>query len=114
MTAARIAAASAWLYSGVYAKILQGDPRQRDSVADLLGEENAEAATLAVGAAEAGLAAWALSGRAPRSCATAQTAALLGLAAARLGGAPGRSGDPERVILGAAGRAALAWVAARG
>lgn len=113
MTAARLAAAAVWLQNGLYAKLLQGDARQRDSVADLVGEENAEAATLAIGAAETCLAAWTLSGIAPRACATTQTAALLGLAGARLVGAPSRSGDPELMVLGAAARTALAWLGAR-
>ena len=112
VTAARMASAAAWLHQGLYAKILQGDPRHRDSVAAVVGEDDADTATLALGAAETALAAWVLSGVAPRACATAQTVTLFGLTAARLSNATSRSGDPERLVLRAAGLAALAWLSA--
>lgn len=112
VTAARFAVAAAWLHRGLYGKILQGDPRQRESVADMAGEESADAATLAIGAGEVCLAIWALSGVAPRACATAQTATLVGMTAAQLSGATSRSGDPERLLLRSAGICLLAWLGA--
>jgi uncharacterized membrane protein YphA (DoxX/SURF4 family) len=111
-TAARLACAGAWLYEGLYAKVLQGDLRQQATVAEVVGEENAEGATVALGLAETALAAWVLSGRAPRACAAAQTLALAGLAATRLGAATTYAGDPERLVMRNAALAALAWVAA--
>lgn len=111
-TAARLACAAAWLHQGLYSKVLQGDLRHQASVAEVVGEENAEGATVAIGLAETGLAAWVLSGKAPRACATVQTVALAGLAATRLGAATTYAGDPERLVMRNTLLAALAWVAA--
>ena len=111
-TLARLASAAAWLEQGLYAKVLQGDLRQQATVAEVVGEENAEGATVALGVAETAMAGWILSGKAPRACATAQTVALAGLAAARLGAATSYAGDPERLLMRSAVMVALAWVAA--
>ncbi len=110
--AARLACAAAWLQQGLYAKVLQGDLRHQATVAEVVGEENAEGATVALGVAETAIAGWVLSGRAPRACAATQTVALAGLAAARLAGAPTYAGDPERLLMRNSVLAALAWVAA--
>jgi hypothetical protein len=56
------------------------------------------------------MAGWILSGRAPRACATTQTLALAGLAAARLGAATTYAGDPERLLMRSAAMVALAWL----
>lgn len=109
-TAARLATASAWLYKGLYAKVLQGDLRHQATVAEVVGEENAEGATMALGVAETAIAAWILSGRAPVACAAVQTAALAGLTATRLGAGTTHAGDPERLVMRNTAIAVLAWV----
>jgi hypothetical protein len=109
-TVARMTAAAGWLHQGLYAKVLQGDLRHQATVAEVVGDENAEGATVALGIAETALAGWILSGRAPRACATVQTLALAGLSAARLGAATTYAGDPERLLMRNAGMVALAWL----
>jgi hypothetical protein len=68
--------ATLWLAFGLVFKILGLVPRHRDIVARVVGDGVAAPVTLAVGAAEVGLALWILSGVRPRWCAAAQTLAI--------------------------------------
>lgn len=74
--AAKYVLAGVWLAHGLVCKALGAVPRQKRIVARVVGERAAGPMTLAVGAGEIVLAVWILSGRAPRLCAAAQTAAL--------------------------------------
>jgi hypothetical protein len=74
--------ASVWLHQGLWAKLLAGDPSHREIVgrAAGVGPLSARKLTAAIGALEAGMALWVLSGRLPRWCAAAQTALVRGRA----------------------------------
>jgi uncharacterized membrane protein YphA (DoxX/SURF4 family) len=76
LVAAKYALAGVWLTHGLLCKALGAVPRQKRIVARVVGERAAGPATLAVGIGEIALALWILSGREPRLCAAAQTAAL--------------------------------------
>ena len=77
VTALRIGTAVVWLIFGLGFKMLGLVPRHRLIVASVLGERWSGPATLLIGAAEAGLALWILSGIRPRLCAATQTIAIL-------------------------------------
>ena len=83
--AARLVAAATWRHQGAWAKLADRQPWQRAVVARLpgIGASHARLAARALGVGEVLLAAWTLSGRAPRANATAQVA---GLAGVKLGG----------------------------
>jgi uncharacterized membrane protein YphA (DoxX/SURF4 family) len=74
---ARLLAGGVWLFHGFYSKILGGIPRHEMIVERILGTAIAPTATLFIGLGEIVLGLWALSGRLPRTCATAQTLAIL-------------------------------------
>lgn len=111
---ARLVLAGVWLYQGVWAKVLDGDPSHREIVGRMPGmtPTSARAATTAIGLLEAGLAAWVLSGRRPRACAAAQIGLMAGFNAGALIFARARLESPERLLARNAGLAALAWLAA--
>jgi uncharacterized membrane protein YphA (DoxX/SURF4 family) len=111
---ARLVLASVWLYQGLWAKILDGDPSHREIVGRMPGmnPSTAHAATTAIGFFEVGMAAWVLSGRRPRACAAAQTGLMVGFNAGALTFARDRLEFPTRLIARNAGLAALAWLAA--
>src|SRR3981081_3426522 len=75
---ARLAIAAVWLYQGGWCKLVAPNERHLQVVADVpgVGPANARKVLAMVGAVEVGLAAWVLSGRAPRGAAAAQTALL--------------------------------------
>jgi hypothetical protein len=75
----RFAVASVWLYEGLWCKLLRGDPRQIAIVESVphLGPRIGASFLNLLGAAEIGLALWALSGTAPMSCAAMQTLLLV-------------------------------------
>ena len=84
MTAAAVAAV--WLVHGLYNKLLGGSPRHLaivQSVPGLAGESG-RLLLMAIGAFEVAMALWVLTRRAPRTCATVQTIALLSMNAVEL------------------------------
>jgi hypothetical protein len=85
ITALRIGTASVWLVFGAVFKVLNLVPRHRMIVATVLGEAVAGPITVAIGAAEATMGLWILSGIHPRLCATAQTVAIVSMNALELG-----------------------------
>jgi uncharacterized membrane protein YphA (DoxX/SURF4 family) len=70
---------SVWVFHGLYSKLLNGLPRHREIVARVVGEELATPVTKLVGAGEVMLGLWTWSGRARKSCAATQTAALMSM-----------------------------------
>ena len=75
---ARLAIAGVWLYQGGWCKLVAPNERHLRIVADLpgVGPAHARKVQAMVGTVEVALAAWVLSGRAPRTAAAAQTALL--------------------------------------
>jgi uncharacterized membrane protein YphA (DoxX/SURF4 family) len=75
---ARLAIAAVWLYQGGWCKLVAPNERHLQVVADVpgVGPANARKVLAMVGTVEVGLAAWVLSGRAPRGAAAAQTVLL--------------------------------------
>lgn len=71
--------AAVWLGYGLFAKLLGLVPRHRAIVARFVGEELSAPVTLAVGAAEVGMAVWILSGRRRRLCVVVQGAAIVSM-----------------------------------
>jgi hypothetical protein len=84
ITAIRIGTAAVWFTFGVVFKIFDAVPRHRLIVASVLGEEIAGPATMLIGAAEAVIGIWILSGFRPRTCAAFQTVALVSMNALEL------------------------------
>ena len=106
--------ASVWLHQGVWAKLLDGDPSHREIVGRLPGMNPASArrATMGIGLLEAGMAAWILSGRRPRTCALVQVGLMAGFNAGALAFAREDLESPRRLLARNAGLVALAWLAA--
>lgn len=75
---ARLAIAAVWLYQGGWCKLVSPNARHLSVVADLpgVGPVRARKVLALVGSVEVALAAWVLSGRAPRTAAAAQTMLL--------------------------------------
>src|SRR5262245_9395066 len=84
IAALRVGTAAVWLMFGVVFKVLDLVPRHRLIVASLLGPAAAGPATLVIGAAEAAMGVWILSGIRPRLCAAAQTVAIVSMNAIEL------------------------------
>jgi len=72
----RLGIASVWLFHGLGSKLLDLVPRHRAIVGRIVGDRLSGAATASVGVAEVLLGLWVASGRSPRACAAAMTAAL--------------------------------------
>lgn len=70
---------SVWIFHGLYSKLCNGVPRHREIVARVVGDEFATPVTKLVGMAEVVVGLWAWSGRARKSCAATQTAALVSM-----------------------------------
>jgi len=77
LTALRIANAAVWLLFGVGFKLLGLLPRHRLIVAAIVGDAAATPVTRLIGAGEALIGLWILSGWRPRTCALAQTLAIV-------------------------------------
>jgi hypothetical protein len=84
VAALRIGTAAVWLVFGVVFKVLDLVPRHRLIVATVLGAAVAGPVTVAIGAAEAAMGLWILSGIRPRLCAAAQTVAIVSMNALEL------------------------------
>jgi uncharacterized membrane protein YphA (DoxX/SURF4 family) len=84
VTALRIGTAAVWLVFGFVFKVLDVVPRHRLIVASVLGATVAGPITIAIGAAEATMGLWILTGMYPRLCAAAQTVAIVSMNALEL------------------------------
>jgi uncharacterized membrane protein YphA (DoxX/SURF4 family) len=71
--------AGVWIFHGLYSKILNGIPRHKLIVGEILGERVADAAVILIGILEILLGCWVLSGRFRRLNATVQTFALVSM-----------------------------------
>jgi len=77
--AARLFIAGVWIFHGLFSKILDGIPRHKQIVGKILGEEFADAATIAIGVLEILLGCWVLTGLKKRLCAAVMTTALVSM-----------------------------------
>jgi uncharacterized membrane protein YphA (DoxX/SURF4 family) len=108
------AVAAVWLYEGLWCKLLRGDPRQFQIVEAVprFGSRFGGVLLGVLGLAEVVLAAWALSGVAPRPCAIVQT---LLLATMNVGGilwARRLLHDPGGMVVKNVAFLVLVWVSA--
>jgi hypothetical protein len=71
--------AGVWIFHGLYSKILNGIPRHRMIVGEILGETVADAAVVVIGILEILLGCWVLSGIRRRLNAAVQTLALVSM-----------------------------------
>jgi uncharacterized membrane protein YphA (DoxX/SURF4 family) len=71
--------AGIWIFHGLYSKILDGIPRHRLIVAEILGETIADVAVIGIGVLEILLGCWVLTGLLRRLNATIQTLALVSM-----------------------------------
>lgn len=110
----RIAIASVWLYEGLWCKLLGREKRQFQIVEAVpgLGPRFGRPFLKLLGAAEAGLALWALSGALPLACAAVQTALLVALNANGLLWARRLIHDPGGMVVKNFAFLVLVWVSA--
>ena len=71
-----ILTAMVWLANGLWCKLLNGVPRHRSIVAEILGTEYATPLTFTIGALEVLMAIWIISGIRPRLCTVLQIATI--------------------------------------
>lgn len=76
---ATILIAGVWIFHGLYSKILNGIPRHKMIVGEILGETFADAAVIVIGVLEILLGCWVLSRLRRRLNATVQTLALVSM-----------------------------------
>ena len=112
---ARFVVAAAWVYEGLWAKVLDREPRQGRILVGLpgVGERRARAARLALGTLETAAAAWILAGRAPRATALVQTAVITAMGEAARRWAREEVTDHRALALQRAAFVTLVWLAAR-
>ena len=112
---ARLAIAAVWLYQGGWCKLIAPNDRHLQVVAGLpgVGPVHARKVLRLVGGIEVALAAWVLSGRAPRTAATAQTALLGAMNGGGLLFARGAIAEPGGMVTQNLALVALIWSAAR-
>jgi hypothetical protein len=110
----RAAVAAVWLYEGLWCKLLGGDPNQLTVVQAVprWGPTLGAVFLKALGAVEVAMAAWALSGFEPVSCAIAQTALLVTLNANGIAWSRRLIHDPAGMVVKNFAFLVLAWVAA--
>jgi uncharacterized membrane protein YphA (DoxX/SURF4 family) len=110
----RLAVAAVWLHEGLWCKLLRRDPRQFQIVATVpyLGPRVGALFLRTLGVAEVALAAWALSGIAPRPCAIVQTLLLLALNANGILWARRLLHDPSGMLFKNFAFLVLVWVSA--
>jgi DoxX-like family len=103
-----------WLQQGLWNKVLGARPEHADIVAGVpvVGPRHARTVTMALGWAEAALAAWVISRRAPRPAAVAQTLLIVSMNTGGWCFARTRLGDPRRLLLRNAALIAVIWMAA--
>jgi hypothetical protein len=112
VVALRIGTAAVWLVFGVVFKVLDLVPRHRLIVATVLGAAVAGPVTVAIGAAEAAMGLWILSGIRPRLCAAAQTVAIVSMNALELGLAKDLLLAPVPMVCANAAFLAAGWFCA--
>jgi uncharacterized membrane protein YphA (DoxX/SURF4 family) len=112
---ARLAIAAVWLYQGGWCKLVAPNERHLRIVADLpgVGPAHARKVLALVGGAEVALAAWVLSGRAPRSAAAAQTALLGAMNGGGLLFSRGTIPEPANMVTQNLALLALIWSTTR-
>jgi uncharacterized membrane protein YphA (DoxX/SURF4 family) len=112
---ARLAIAAVWLYQGGWCKLVAPNERHLRIVADLpgVGPAHARKVLALVGSAEVALAAWVLSGRAPRTAAAAQTALLGAMNGGGLLFSRGTIPEPANMVTQNLALLALIWSTAR-
>lgn len=71
--------AGVWIFHGLYSKILNGIPRHKMIVGEILGEAIADVAVIGIGVLEILLGCWVLTGLYRRLNATIQTLALVSM-----------------------------------
>jgi len=112
---ARLAIAAVWLYQGGWCKLVAPNERHLRVVAGLpgVGPAHARKVLAMVGGMEVALAAWVLSGRAPRSAAAAQTALLGAMNGGGLLFSHGAIAEPGAMVTQNLALVALIWSTAR-
>ncbi len=112
---ARLAIAAVWLYQGGWCKLVAPNERHLTIVADLpgVGPAHARKALAVVGSVEVALAAWVLSGRAPRTAAALQTALLGAMNGGGLLFSRGTIPEPVNMVTQNLALIALIWSTAR-
>jgi hypothetical protein len=112
---ARLAIAAVWLYQGGWCKLVAPNGRHLHVVADLpgVGPARARKVLALVGSVEVVLAAWVLSGRAPRSAAAAQTVLLGAMNGGGLLFSRGTITEPAAMVTQNLALVALIWSTAR-
>lgn len=108
----RIATAAVWILFGLVFKVMGVVPRHRLIVASILGEAAAGPVTLLIGGAETLMGAWILSGYRPRTCAAAQTLAIVSMNALELNFAKHRLLAPLPMVCANAVFLAIGWYVA--
>jgi uncharacterized membrane protein YphA (DoxX/SURF4 family) len=110
-----MAIAAVWLYQGGWCKLVAPNKRHLRIVADLpgVGPAHARKVLALVGSAEVALAAWVLSGRAPRTAAAAQTALLGVMNGGGLLFSRGTIPEPANMVTQNLALVALIWSTAR-
>jgi uncharacterized membrane protein YphA (DoxX/SURF4 family) len=110
-----MAIAAVWLYQGGWCKLVAPNKRHLRIVADLpgVGPAHARKVLALVGSAEVALAAWVLSGRAPRTAAAAQTALLGAMNGGGLLFSRGTIHEPANMVTQNLALVALIWSTAR-
>jgi uncharacterized membrane protein YkgB len=109
IAALRIATAGVWLLFGVVFKLLDVVPRHRTIIAAIVGDAASTTATRLIGAAEALMGLWILSGVRPRTCALAQTLAIVTMNVIELSVARDLLLAPTLMVCANACFLALAW-----
>lgn len=71
--------AGVWIFHGLYSKVLNGIPRHKMIVAEILGEAIADVAVIGIGILEILLGCWVITGLFRRLNATVQTLALVSM-----------------------------------
>lgn len=112
---ARLAIASVWLYQGGWCKLIAPNDRHLRVVAGLpgVGPTHARRVLALVGGIEVALAAWVLTGRAPRSAAAAQTAMLGAMNGGGLLFSRGTISEPAGMVTQNLALVALIWSVTR-
>ena len=109
-----VAVAAVWLYEGLWCKLLNGEPRQKEVVAAVpYASPRLRGSFLKMlGLVEVFVALWVLSRIAPITCALAQTALLVGLNTAGLIWARHIIHDPFGMVIKNFAFLLLVWVSA--
>lgn len=110
----RVAVAAVWLYEGLWCKLLNGQPHQREVVRAVprYGPRFGVPFLLTLGVVEVLVGLWVLSGAAPLWCALAQTVLLTTLNANGLIWARRVIHDPAGMVVKNFAFIILAWVSA--